>query len=146
MITTNLRATVPFVLGWGLLLGCTAGSEDRTIDVVFDGETCQARGPEILEAGELTVNLEKRSEGVIIIDVYRLDEGKTWSDTVSHFGPSGSFALPPKWAYAVSGRDVRGDLYDRRYELEPGNYGIVCLYMGIDANSTWPAASIEIVD
>jgi hypothetical protein len=144
MNITNLRNSVPILLSWAFLLGCATSGESRTIDITFDGENCLARGPEVLEAGELTVDLEKKTKGVVIIDVYRLDEGKTWSDMVSHFGPSGTFALRPEWVSAISGRDVHGDLYDRKYILEPGNYGIVCVYMGSDTNSTWPAAPIEI--
>lgn len=140
----NLRALLFLILGCSLLLGCTASSESREIEITFDGENCEARGPDLLSAGDLIVDLDKQTEGVVIIDVYRLDEGKTWSDMVSHFGLSSTFALPPEWVSGVSGRDVQGDKYDRKYTLEPGTYGIICLYMGSDTNGTWPAAPIEV--
>lgn len=144
MCITNLRVSVSILLGWGLLLGCTVSSESREIDITFDGENCEARGPDLLSAGDLIIDLDKQTEGVVIIDVYRLDKGKTWSDMVSHFGPPNSFALRPEWVSGVSGRDVHGDKYDRKYTLEPGTYGIVCMYMGSDTIGTWPAASIEV--
>jgi hypothetical protein len=139
-----LRAPYAVLVVCGLLIGCTPQGENHEINVTFDGDSCRARGPEIFDAGKLMVDLEKQAEGVVVVDLYRIDEGKTWPDLVSHYGPAGTFSLPPDWVTGVSGRDVRGDLYDRLYSLEPGNYGIVCIYMGSDTNGTWPAALIEV--
>ena len=141
-----MQRKVPLVamLGCGLLLACTVSSENPEIDITFDGEHCQASGAEVISGGRLIVDLENQSEGVVIIDVYRLDESKTWSDMVSHYGAPGSFVLRPEWVKGMSGRDVRGDQYDREYTLEPGIYGIVCLYRGSESNGTWAATSIEV--
>ena len=141
-----MQRMVPLVamLGCALLLACTVSSEIPEIDITFDGELCQASGPEVISAGRLIVDLENQSEGVVIIYVYRLDESKTWSDMVSHYGAPGSFVLRPEWVKGMSGRDVRGDQYDREYTLEPGTYGVVCLYMGSESNGTWAATSIEV--
>ncbi len=140
----QLKVPLLAILGCGLLLACTVSSENPEIDITCDGELCQASGPEVISAGRLIVDLENQSEGVVIIDVYRLDESKTWSDMVSHYGAPGSFVLRPEWVRGMSGRDVRGDKYDREYALEPGIYGIVCLYRGSESNGTWAATSIEV--
>ena len=141
-----MQLKIPFVpiLGCGLLLACTVSSENPEIDITFDGEHCETSGPAVISAGSLIVDLETQTKGVVIIDVYRLDEGKTWSDMVSHYGAPGSFAIRPEWAKGMSGRDIRGDKYDREYTLEPGTYGVVCLYMGSESNGTWAATSIEV--
>ncbi len=141
-----MQRMVPIVamLGCALLLACTVSSENPEIDITFDGEHCQASGAEVISVGSLIVNLENQTKGVVIIDVYRLDEGKTWLDMVSHYGAPGSFVLRPEWVKGMSGRDVRGDQYDREYTLEPGIYGIVCLYRGSESNGTWAATSIEV--
>ena len=140
----QLKAPLVTMLVCGLLLACTVSSENPEIDIAFDGEHCQASGPEVINAGSLIVDLDNQTEGVVIIYVYRLDESKTWSDMVSHYGVPGSFVLRPEWVRGMSGRDVRGDKYDREYALEPGIYGIVCLYRGSDTNGTWAATSIEV--
>lgn len=139
-----LRAPIIPLMACGFLLGCTAGGESREIDLTFDGENCTARGPNIIEAGDLVVDLDKQTEGVVVVYLYRLNQGKSWPDLVSHYGPGGTFALPPDWVKGMSGRDVGGDKYDRRYSLDPGTYGIVCMFMGPDSNGTWAATSIEV--
>ena len=139
-----LEAPIMLLLVSGFVLGCTSSRESRKIDLTFDGEKCTARGPEFIEVGDLVVDLDKQADGVVVVYLYRLDQGKTWSDLVAHYGPAGAFALPPEWVKGMSGRDVGGDKYDRQYNLDPGMYGIVCLFMGRDTNGTWPATSIEV--
>ncbi|MFQ5943245.1 MAG: hypothetical protein ACE5JF_06805 [Anaerolineales bacterium] len=92
----------------------------------------------------MVVDLENQAEGYVIVDLYRLEQGKTWPDLLSHFSPPGAFTHKPEWVIGMSGRDVRGDKYDRQYVLEPGIYGVVCVYMDLDTNGTWPAASIDV--
>ena len=135
---------IALLLACGLLLGCTPSDENRKIDLTFDGEDCAASGPNMIEAGNLVVDLDKQIDGVVVVFLYRLDQGKSWSDLLDHYGPVGTFALPPDWVKGMSGRDVGGDKYDRQYNLDPGTYGIVCFFMGPDTNGTWPATSIEV--
>jgi len=139
-----LGTPIALLLACGFLLGCTPSDELREIDLTFDGEDCTASGPNMIEAGNLVVDLDKQTDGVVVVFLYRLDQGKSWSDLLDHYGPAGTFALPPDWVKGMSGRDVGGDKYDRQYNLDPGMYGIVCLFMGRDTNGTWPATSIEV--
>ena len=139
-----LRAPVFLILVSHMVDGCASNAVNRKIDLTFDGETCTARGPNAIEAGELVVDLDIQTDGVVVVYLYRLIQGKTWPDLVSHYGQAGTFSLPPEWVKGMSGRDVGGDKYDRRYSLDPGTYGIVCMFMGPESNGTWAATSIEV--
>ena len=140
----QLKVALVVTLGCGLVLACTVTGESREIDITFDGKNCETSGPDVINAGNLVIDLENQTEGVVIVDVYRLDEGKTWSDMMSHFGEPGTFVLRPELVMGMSGRDVHGDQYDREYTLEPGIYGVVCVHMGSETNGTWAATSIEV--
>lgn len=139
-----LRLPIILLLAFEFLLGCTTSGESPEIDLTFDGEKCTARGPDFIDVGDLIVDLDKQADGVVVVYLYRLDQGKTWSDLVDHYGPAGTFALPPEWVKGMSGRDVGGDKYDRQYDLDPGIYGIVCMFMGPETNGTSAATSVEV--
>lgn len=142
MCGKSLMKLLLLVLISTLLFACS--ENNRTVVVTFDGESCSARGPRVMSAGPLLVDLDKRAEGVVVVDLYLMDRGKTWPELVSYYESGGSFSLPPSWVKGISGRDVGGDLHDREYNLKAGDYGIVCLYMGLNDNATWPASGIEV--
>jgi len=129
----------------GLMLGgCGLRNQSREINLVFDGKRCKASGPQVVEPGNMIIDLENRTDGLVLVDVYRLNAGKTWQDMLGHFGVPGDFELRPEWAHGVSASMVRGNPNAREYLLMPGTYGVVCLFMGGGTNGIWPATQVAV--
>jgi len=87
----RLITVFALILFSNLLIGCSAKRKDRVIDLIFDGITCQSSGPEIVDSGKTIIKFNNLSDGYFLLDVLRLNEGKSWQDILDYFGDSGAF-------------------------------------------------------
>lgn len=129
-----------------LLFGCAGAAQEQGIEITFDGESCRYQGPESVVAGNVVIELTNLTQGYVLLDVYRLDAGKSWEDVLMHLGRPESYALRPSWASGGSNRSVPGNPNAREFHLEVGTYAITCQYMGPRSNGVWPSAPLKVVE
>ncbi len=124
-----------FVVALLLVLGTIAaacGDDEEagvTVEVTFDGDTCQYKGPEAFGEGEVVIVLNNLTASTVAhIHVLKLDEGKTQQDLVEYVGDAID-KPPPPWASLILRSEFVEESPSKRtdkYLFEPGSYAIVC--------------------
>ena len=140
----NLRLMIKslciIILTMLILVGCTPGEADKDIVITFDGEGCTYDGPSVASEGNRIITLKNNSEREVLLDMTRIDEGKTWQDVLDHFGEVESW--PPWLSYGI----VTGYSPDNpevwEYTLTEGMYSIIC--WSSSPSGVWPAAPLEV--
>jgi len=108
---------------------CNAGQDvaKNTIEVTFDGDGCKYQGSKEVSESDISVRVDNQSEGALMLDVLRFQEGKTYEDLVAYFGSGAGPAELPSWSRSVASMPASArESVSVGMALSAGNYALVC--------------------
>jgi hypothetical protein len=105
-----------------------AEGNDSTLEVTFDGTDCTYSGPEQVSENNINFRVANDSDTVLMLDIFRLDESKTFDDLAKHFDGEPGSAVPSSLAQAVKSIPVPAtDATAFGMALTAGEYALVCV-------------------
>ncbi|MCK5645815.1 MAG: hypothetical protein KAH97_03495 [Anaerolineales bacterium] len=135
----TLCVLVVMVLSLG---ACKSGEIDQDIIFTFDGEECRYDGPSEVFEGNRIITLKNNTELDIVIDVQRIDDGKTWQDLLEYVDEVGQGQRSPFTSSPIKSL-IPGNPEAWEYSLEEGLYGIFCFDVDLPGG-IWPGTSLEV--
>jgi hypothetical protein len=151
----NIRKIVvkSFVFIILLVLISACGSREEPVEAVgvdgltvtFEPESCRYEGPAVIQAGEVKVIYDNRTEKIINDDVRLIPDGYTWQEYVEILSLKDTNNWQPDWSVLQSGSVVIDDPRAKVYEFKPGLYALACVE--ITDTGGWivyPAAPLEV--
>lgn len=98
-----------------------------TLQVTFDGTDCTYSGPEEVSESNIGFRVVNQSEAVLTLEVFRLQESKTFDDLDEHIKGGAGSAEPPPWVRSVGSVPTPSDKTSTfGMALSAGNYALVC--------------------
>jgi len=151
----KIRRIVFISLLFGFLLvlitACEGGEESveavavDELNVTFEPGSCIYDGPAVIQAGEVKLIYDNRSENGRLDGTYLIPDGYTWQEFVDILSLKDMNNFMPDWAVLQSGSVVIDDPRAKVYDLKPGLYALTCgeIY-DTGAWKTFPAAPLEV--
>ena len=130
-----------------ILTACSAPTDkldQNVLLIIFDGYTCDYRGPSSIKPGPVTlVFLNKGEEEMSSANLAKHMGDETIQDAIDHIGEEPSYKHSPSWAEDIRGvwyGVFPGDFHIWEGELEPGTYSMFCAIN--QPFSSWYAAGL----
>lgn len=104
-------------------------SGPRTLNLIFDGESCIYKGPTELTPGPVELFFYNNSGGMAAVNFLMHLEGKTVQDVIDYIGEEPTLKHAPAWTQELGTYEMinSGDMHDWEGNLEPGIYHMVCV-------------------
>jgi hypothetical protein len=115
------------------------------LTVTFEPESCIYEGPALIQAGEVKLIYDNRTEKVMNDSVRLIPDDYTWQDYVEILSLKDTNNWSPDWSVLQSGSVVINDPRAKVYDFKPGLYALAC--MEITDTGGWiiyPAAPLEV--
>lgn len=134
-----------------LLISACAGAEqlqeDRTLQLTFDGESCNYEGPTALKPGPVTLLFYNKSEGWASVNLGRHTGDQTIQDAIDLFGEEPGTGSAPSWVKLLGTYEpVRsGESYTWEGVLESGIHHMVCVSRS-PSNGVWFGTGLTVED
>jgi hypothetical protein len=141
------------VLVFLLVLISACESEEESVEAVavdeltvtFEPESCRYEGPAVIQAGEVKLIFDNRSEKVVDDGIRLIPDGHTWQDYVEILTLKDTNNWSPDWSVLQSGSVVIDDPRAKVYDFKPGLYALDCTeYTDTGGWIVFPAAPLEV--
>lgn len=151
----NIRKIIVTALVIILLLVLISACESRDesvkavavdeLTVTFESESCIYEGPAVIQAGEVKLIYDNRTEQVVTDSVRLIPDDYTWQDFVEILSLKDKNNWSPDWSVLQSGSVVIDDPRAKIFDFKPGLYALGCIE--ITDTGGWiiyPAAPLEV--
>jgi hypothetical protein len=153
--TMNIRKIVvtSFVFIILLVLISTCGSKEESVEAVsvdeltvtFESESCRYEGPTVIQAGEVKIIYDNRTEKKANDDVRLIPDGYTWQEYVEILSLKETNNWSPDWSVLQSGSVVIDDPRAKVYDFKPGLFALACVeWTDTGGWIVYPAAPLEV--
>jgi hypothetical protein len=139
----NLRAAYFLVVMLLSLGGCKPGENSQDIILTFDGEECRYDGPNEVVEGDRIITFKNITELDVILDVQRLDDGKTMQDLLDYVDEVGQDGPRSTWTSSPIKSPVPDNPDAWEYSLEEGLHVMIC-NLNEPPFGFWPGASLQV--
>ena len=103
------------------------GVDGNCIELRNDKNGCTHIGLEKLPAGQIAIVISNYASSAVLIDLEKLDEGKTWQNMSNYMRPLPFMGSQPDWSRDVMKVSVPpGNNTTRHEELNKGIYVSIC--------------------
>jgi hypothetical protein len=134
-----------------LLTAC--GSREEAVEAVavdeltvtFEPESCRYEGPAVIQAGEVKIIYDNRTEKKVNDDVRLIPDGYTYQDHVEILTLKETNNWAPDWSVIQSGSVDIDDPRAKVYDFKQGLYALACIeWTDTGGWITYPAAPLEV--
>jgi hypothetical protein len=115
------------------------------LTVTFEPGSCRYEGPAVIQAGEVKLIYDNRTELVVNDSVRLIPDDYTWQDFVEILSLKDKNNWSPDWSVLQSGSVVIADPRAKIYDFKPGLYALGCIeYTDAGGWVVYPAAPLEV--